>query len=79
MKKDFDYSVKINEKLKKMAMSAEDQVSRCRNSLKICDIERAYESMGVKMPNKMKVAMFLIFQFEHTDFSFEIVYREAIM
>lgn len=60
-------------------MSSEDQVQRLKISLKICDIERVYDCLKIDMPNKMKIAMFLIKEFDSLDFNFAIADREDLL
>jgi hypothetical protein len=69
-------SHRVMNRLQKMVMSAENMVGRVRLACQAADIERIYEAMDVPIPNKIKVAMFLVFQFESMDFNFEMVHRE---
>ena len=45
-------------------------------ALKTSNIESIYSTLKLKIPDKMKVAMFLVHQFEHDDFDFDSVVNE---
>lgn len=57
-------------------MSAENMVSMVKVACQTTDIERMYECLDIPIPPKMRVAMYLVDQFETMDFNFEVVYRE---
>lgn len=57
--------------MQKMAMSAENMVARVKVAAKAGDIERIYQAMDVPIQDKIRVATFLVFQFETLDFNFK--------
>jgi len=64
-------------KLEKVCVASEIQLERARTALQVGDIASLYTSLRVLMPTKCKVAMFLVNQFESSNFDFiDIVDRE---
>lgn len=59
-----------------MAMSAEHMVAMVRLACQAGDVERVYEAMDVPIPPKIRVATFLVFQFESLDFNFKQALRK---
>lgn len=62
--------------MERFAISSDNQIQRLKISLKVCDIDLVYDSLKVEMPKKMKIAMFLIKEFDSVDFNFQIADRE---
>ena len=47
-------------------------------ALKLGDVEQVFNTMRIDIPDKIKVAMWMISQFEEQEFGFNnVVYREA--
>ena len=44
--------------------------------MRVGDLEQIYDSLKVEIPNKLKIALFLIDQFGRSDFDFKAVERE---
>ena len=42
-------------------------------------MEGVYTALQIKLPNKVKVAMYLVYQFSMAEFEFDDVYGEAKM
>lgn len=61
-------------KMEKMLMAAEGQISRMKMALNLGDIEKLYDTMKVGIPKKIKMAMWLVMQFESSDFNFDVIY-----
>ena len=57
-------------------MSAEDQITRMKIALNLGDIEKLYETLKINIPRKIKMALWLVMQFESSDFNFDIIYQE---
>lgn len=57
-------------------MSAEDALTRVGISLKLCDIEQCYEVLRIPLPRRMKVAVWLLRQFEAKEFDFDVIQDE---
>ena len=62
---------RVLNRIQKLAMSAEHMVAMVRVAAQAGDIERIYEAMDVPIPDKIRVATFLVFQFETLDFNFK--------
>ena len=60
-----------------MTMSAENTISMVKVACQAGDIERIYEALDIDMQPKIRVALFLVFQFESLDFNFSIIHKEA--
>jgi hypothetical protein len=65
--------------MERMAISAENTITKCKIACAAGDIERIYENLDIMIPPKIKVAMFLAYQFETSDFNFDIIHREEIL
>lgn len=63
-------------RMEKMVMSAENMVSKCKIACAAGDIERIYENLDIKIPPRIKVALFLAYQFETLDFNFDVIKKE---
>ena len=59
-----------------MMMSAENMISKCKVACAAGDIERIYENLDIKIPPRIKVALYLAYEFETSDFNFEVLKRE---
>lgn len=57
-------------------MSAEDQITRMKIALNLGDIEKLYETLKINIPRKIKMALWLVMQFESSDFNFDVIYQE---
>ena len=65
--------------MEKLAICAEKELSRLRISCQLGDLELIYETFNIDMPRKMKVALFLVYQFEHSDFNWGTVTNEELL
>ena len=63
-------------KMERMVSSAENQISRMKMALTLGDIEKLYDTLKVGIPKKIKMAMWLVMQFESSDFNFDVIYNE---
>tara|TARA_B110000285_G_C15085220_1_gene595819 strand:+ start:1207 stop:1473 length:267 start_codon:yes stop_codon:yes gene_type:complete len=63
-------------KMEKMVQSAENQISRMKMALTLGDIEKLYDTLKVGIPKKIKMAIWLVMQFESSDFNFDVIYNE---
>ena len=63
-------------KIEKIALAAESQISRLKISMRLGDLEQVYDSLKIDIPNKLKVALFLVDQFSRSDFDFKSIERE---
>jgi hypothetical protein len=59
-----------------MTMSAENMISMCKVACEAGDLDRIYDALDIQMQPKVRVALFLVFQFESMDFNFDQIYRE---
>ena len=57
-------------------MSAEDQITRLKLALNLGDIEKMYDTLKINIPRKIKLALWLVMQFESSDFNFDVIYQE---
>ena len=62
--------------MQKMVMSAEDQITRLKLALNLGDIEKMYDTLKINIPRKIKLALWLVMQFESSDFNFDVIYQE---
>ena len=60
-------------------MSSEKELMRLRCACKLGDIEQMYDTFCIDIPRKLKVALFLVYQFEHSDFNFGAVVNEELL
>lgn len=44
--------------------------------MRLGDLEQVYDSLKIDIPNKLKVALFLVDQFSRSDFDFKSIERE---
>ena len=56
-----------------MVMSSENMVTKCKVACAAGDIERIFENLDIAIPPRIKVALFLSYQFETIDFNFEVI------
>lgn len=71
---------RILNKQKDIIIDQEGVMMRTKLALQTGDIAGLYETYRVPIPTKCKVAMFLVHQFETSDFDFmEIVEKEQIL
>ncbi len=63
-------------KMERMVMAAESQISRMKMALNLGDIEKLYQTLKVGVPKKIKMAIWLVMQFESSDFNFDVIYQE---
>jgi len=63
-------------KMEKITMSAENVITRMKLALQMGDLEKMYEILKMKIPNKIKVALYMVYQFESSDFNFDVVHEE---
>ncbi len=59
-KKDQTLLYRSLKKIEKIALAAESQISRLKISMRLGDLEQIYDSLKIDIPNKLKVALFLI-------------------
>ena len=77
MRREHSAMESLVKKMEKMQSSFEREIGRVKISLKIGEVERLYEQLDVQMPRKIRVALFLIMQFESNEFNMdETVYKE---
>lgn len=79
LKRDQSYLVASVMRMEKLAMGAEKELSRLRCACKLGDIEHIYDTFCIDVPRKLKVALYLIYQFEHNDFHFGSVANESLL
>ena len=58
------------DKIRKMNLSYECQVKKAKICAKTCDIDNLYVNLETPMPKQMKIAMYLVHEFENDDFDF---------
>jgi|APSaa5957512535_1039671.scaffolds.fasta_scaffold281091_2 hypothetical protein len=63
-------------KMERMVSAAEGQIARMKTALNLGDIEKLYWTMKVGVPKKIKMAVWLVMQFESSDFNFDVIYQE---
>ena len=68
--------MRLIDKMQKMVMSAEDQITRLKLALNLGDIEKMYDTLKINIPRKIKLALWLVMQFESSDFNFDVIYQE---
>lgn len=68
--------MRLIDKMQKMVMSAEDQITRLKLALNLGDIEKLYDTLKINIPRKIKLALWLVMQFESSDFNFDVIYQE---
>ena len=77
MRREHSAMESLVKKMEKMQSGFEREIGRVKISLKIGEVERLYEQLDVQMPRKIRVALFLIMQFESNEFNMdETVYKE---
>jgi hypothetical protein len=59
-----------------MTMSAENMITKVKIACQCADLDRLYEALDIPMQPKIRVALFLVFQFESMDFKFDTIYKE---
>lgn len=79
LKRDQYHLVASVQRMERLAMSAEKELTRLRIACQLGDIENIYDTFQVDIPRKLKVALFLIYQFEHSDFNFSAVTNEELL
>ena len=60
-------------------MSAENMISKVKIACQCADLDRIYEALDIPMQPKIRVALFLVFQFETMDFKFDTIYKEDLL
>ena len=61
-------------KMESMVTASESQIARCKMALNLGDIEKMYHTLKVGVPKKIKMAIWLVMQFESSDFNFDVIY-----
>ena len=59
-----------------MLLDQEYVINRTKNALNQCNITSLYDTFNLILPSRMKVAEYLIFQFEHLNFNFDVTLDE---
>ena len=52
--------LRLIDKMQKMVMSAEDQITRMKLALNLGDIEKMYDTLKINIPRKIKLALWLV-------------------
>ena len=59
------------DKVRKMNLSYECQLKKAKICAKLCDVDNLYVNLEVAMPKQMKIAMYLVHEFESDNFDFK--------
>ena len=61
---------RVLDKMKAMNLSYECQLTRARVAGETADIDRLFEALELPIPKQLKVAMYLVHEFEADNFNF---------
>lgn len=80
LQKDYEGLQRVIEKLRYTITSQEFQLKGARVAARASDLDQMYKALNAAMPDKMKLAMFFVNEFEHDNFDFHrSVDREATL
>ena len=62
--------VRVVDKLEKLIVSYEYSLKGARLAARASDFDQMYKALGAAMPEKVKVAMYIVNELEHDNFDF---------